>query len=173
MTALLSDLVERGLDSEQGMLLCSTDRKRSARPCGRCSARCPSRDAYRHKERNVMQPSPRARPATDQGPAAQGVGGDRLPPGARATHAARGRARAHAPRRRQLAARRDGGDADRDPARDQGPAQANARVDEPGRVDDRHASARRSATSRTGPPGRWGCGGPPRGCSKPRSSSAR
>ena len=64
--------------------------------------------------------------------------GDRLPARARAAHAARGRARAHAPRRRRLAARRDGGDADRDQARDQGQAPAHARVHEPVRVDDRH-----------------------------------
>jgi putative transposase len=45
-TALLSDLVERGLDPEQGCCSGSTDPRRCAKPYGRCSARCPSKDAY-------------------------------------------------------------------------------------------------------------------------------
>ena len=71
--------------------------------------------------------SARARPPPGQGPDAPGVAGDRLPARARAAHPARRRARPHPPRRRRLAARRDGGDADRDPARDQGQAPAHAR----------------------------------------------
>ena len=82
--------------------------------------------------------SPRARPPADQGPDAPGVAGDRLPARARAAHTARRRARAHPPRRRRLAARRDGGDADRDPARDPRQAPPHAGVDQPVRVDDRH-----------------------------------
>ncbi len=39
-TALLSDLVERGLDPEQGMLFVLDGRRRSGKPCAPCSARC-------------------------------------------------------------------------------------------------------------------------------------
>jgi site-specific DNA recombinase len=80
----------------------------------------------------------RARPPTDQGPAAKGVAGDRLRPGARAAPGARRRARAHPPRRRRLAAGGHGGDADRDSTRDQGQAPPHAGVHQPVRVDDRH-----------------------------------
>ena len=62
--------------------------------------------------------SARARPPPGQGPAAPGVARDRPRPRARAAHQPRRRARPHPPRRGRLAARRDGGDADRDPARD-------------------------------------------------------
>ena len=52
--------------------------------------------------------------------------------------AARRRTGAHPPRRRRLAARGDGGDAHRDPARDSWQAQAHPGVHQPVRVDDRH-----------------------------------
>ena len=136
-TALLSDLVERGLDPEQGMLFVIDGSRRCARPCARRS-RSPGPALPLAQGAHRTRPSPRARPPADQGPDAQGMAGDRLPSRARAAHPARRRARAHPPRRRRLAQGRNGGNTDGDPARDQGQAPPHAGVHESVRVDDRH-----------------------------------
>src|SRR5436305_10417271 len=47
-TALLSDLVEPAWIPSRGCCSCSMDPRRSARPCGRCSATCQC-SCIRHK----------------------------------------------------------------------------------------------------------------------------
>ena len=119
-TALLSDLVERGLDPEQGMLFVIDGSKALRKAVRSVFGEVPVQRCLWHKERNVM----RHLPERDRPPIKA-----RMRRAWRETDYARaleqltrlaGRARAHPPRRRRLAARRDGGDADRDPARDQG-----------------------------------------------------
>lgn len=131
----------------------------------------PVQRCVRHKQRHVMR---HLAGATDpgQGPAAQGVVGDRLPASARAAAPTRGRTQAHAPRRRRIAAVTVGRDADRDQARDQRPATSNAAIHQPGRVDDRprpHDAAQRQE------PVLWGGGlwETAAGCLKLKSRSAR
>ena len=137
-TALLSDLVERGLDPEQGMLFVLDGSKALRKAVRSVFGEVPVQRCLWHKERNVLGHLPeRDRPPV-KARMRRAWRGDRLPARARATHAPRRRARPHPPRRRRLAARRDGGDADRDPARDQGQAPAHAGVHERVRVDDRH-----------------------------------
>jgi putative transposase len=63
-TALLSDLVQRGLDPELGMLFVLDGSKHCARRCARCSARCPSRDACGTRS----APSCRISPSRDRPP---------------------------------------------------------------------------------------------------------
>jgi putative transposase len=106
-TALLSDLVERGLDPEQGMLFVLDGSKALRKAVRSVFGEVPVQRCLWRKERNVMQHLPE-RDRTDQGVDASGVAGDRLPARARATHTSRGRARTHPSRRRRLAARRDG-----------------------------------------------------------------
>jgi putative transposase len=110
-TALLSDLVERGLDPEQGccsVLDGSQALRKAVRsvfgdvPVQRCLWGSVAQGAQRDGA------SPRARPPARQGQAPQGMAGDRLPARARATPRACRRARAHPPRRRRLASGRDG-----------------------------------------------------------------
>ena len=78
-TALLSDLVERGLDPEQGMLFVLDGSKALRKAVRSVFGEVPVQRCLWHKERNVLAPSPRARPPADQGAAAPGVAGDRLP----------------------------------------------------------------------------------------------
>ena len=137
-TALLSDLVERGLDPEQGMLFVIDGSKALRKAVRSVFGEVPVQRCLWHKERNVLGHLPER---------------DRPPIKARMRRAwretdydraleqltsARRRARPHASRRRRLAAGGDGGDADRDPARDQGQAPPHAGVHQPVRVDDRH-----------------------------------
>ena len=97
-TALLSDLVERGLDPEQGMLFVLDGSKALAsRALG--VRRGPRSEMPMAQRKERHQRLPGARPPTDQGPAPQGVA--RADYGARARlHPARRRARPHASRRR-------------------------------------------------------------------------
>jgi putative transposase len=137
--ALLSDLVDRGLDVEQGLLFI-IDGSKALRKAIRqvFGDDVPVQRCVRHKERNVIEHLPerdrdavtlRLRNAwkeTDHDRALEQLTtlGDR--------------ARPRAPRRRRVTPRRPGGDADRDPARDHRQAQSNVAVDQPDRVDDRH-----------------------------------
>ncbi len=65
-TALLSDLVERGLDPEQGCYSSSTAPKRSARRSARCSVRRPCSAAFatRNATCSTTCPSATARPSS-------------------------------------------------------------------------------------------------------------
>ncbi len=119
-TALLSDLVERGLDPEQGILFVIDGAKALRKAIRNVFGDAPVQRCVRHKERNVTDHLPeRERPAVQQ----------RL-------RRAR-RARPQLPRRRRLAARRDGRDTDADPTRRHRQPQAHAREHQPMRIDDR------------------------------------
>ena len=72
VATLLSDLVERGLDPEQGMLFVLDGSKALRKAVQPCSARVPVKLSMAQRtERH--RPAARARPPTDQGPAPQGV----------------------------------------------------------------------------------------------------
>jgi len=104
-TALLTDLVERGLDPEQGMLFC-LDGAKALRKAVRSvfGEAAPVQRCIRHKERNVLAHLPERGPSGGQATAAQGVGRARSRPRARPARRASRRARAQPPRRRRLAA---------------------------------------------------------------------
>ena len=103
-TALLSDLVERGLDPEQGMLFV-LDGSKALQESGALGVRRGAGAEMRSSQgEECHAASPRARPAADQGADSAGRGAEtdyeraleQLAP-------TRGRARAHPPRRRRLA----------------------------------------------------------------------
>ncbi len=88
-TAMLADLVERGLDTTQGCSVCSTAPRPCAKRCATCSASAHRSSArVRHKERNVTDHLPKARPGRRAAPTAPGVGGHRPRPGPRPPEAA-------------------------------------------------------------------------------------
>ncbi len=138
-TALLSDLVERGLDPEQGILFVIDGAKALRKAIRNVFGDAPVQRCLRHKERNVLDHLPeRDRPAVKPRLRRAWALGDH----ARALDQLRHlRARAQLPRRGRLAARRHGGDAHAHPARRHRLAQAHAREHEPVRVDDRDRSA--------------------------------
>jgi hypothetical protein len=110
-TALLSDLVERGRDPEQGILFVLDGVKALRKAVRPVFGEVPVHRCIRHKERNVLDdPTERDRPAI-KGAAASGVGRDRSRARAGAAARARRRARPQPSRRRRLAAGGDGGDA--------------------------------------------------------------
>ncbi len=104
--ALLSDLVDRGLDPEQGILVVIDGAK---------ALRAAIRDVFgtnaavqrcqRHKERNVGRAAARERPSGDPHPAAGGLGAGRSRSRPLAAGAARDRARRELARRDALASR--------------------------------------------------------------------
>ena len=173
-TALLSDLVERGLDTSQGVL-CVLDGSKALRRAVRdvLGERAPVQRCIRHKERNVLDHLPerdragvrrRLRAAWDERDHDRGLERleqlagelERSHPGAAAS-CARGWPR-------------------RSPSRASGitgSLQAHARLDEPDRVDDRVRAAHRRATSSAGARARWPCAGRRPGCSRPSASSGR
>ena len=146
-TALLSDLVERGLDPEQGMLFVIDGSKALRKAVRTVFGEVPVQRCVRHKERNVIRHlAERDRPPilarmrlawaeTDYDRALEQL--KRLATELEHTHpGAAGSLRG------------DGRDPDRDPAQDQGQAQAHAREHEPVRVDARlrpHHPAQRQA----------------------------
>ena len=68
--ALLADLVDRGLDVEQGMLFVIDGSKALRKAIRQVFGNdVPVQRCVQHKERNVLRPSPRARPTGGQGPA--------------------------------------------------------------------------------------------------------
>ena len=88
-TALLSDLVERGLDPEQGMLFVIDGSKALRKAVRAVFGEVPVQRCLWHKERNVLGISLSAT-ARRSSPDAQGVAGHRLPARARAAHPACG-----------------------------------------------------------------------------------
>ena len=137
--ALLADLVDRGLDVEQG-LLCVIDGSKGLRKGDTAGVRqrCRGR-ALRLSTRSATCStiSPNAT-ATRSRPG--GIGRARTPTTTtRTSSSTTWRASStRPPRRRRLAARGDARDAHRHPARDHRQAQADAAVDQPDRVDDLH-----------------------------------
>ena len=145
-TALLSDLVERGIDPEQGILFVIDGAKALRRAIRDVfGEQAPIQRCVRHKERNVLEHLPerdraqlrrRLRAAWALDDAAR----------AESASAAGHRAGAPASGGGRLTAGGPGRDAHPAAARDHRAAQAHARVHEPDRVDDRDASGAPSAT---------------------------
>jgi len=172
-TALLADLVDRGLDTSQGLLAVLDGSKALRKAVSDVLGDVPVQRCQRHKERNVLDHLPDRDRATvkrrlrtawklDDHVAAE----QRLPGVGR-------RARADPSGRRRVARRGARRDAHDHPPRRHRRAPKDARVDEPDRVDDRDASAAARATSSAGRTARWRSAGRPPACSKPSSSSAR
>ncbi len=135
-TALLSDLVERGLDPEQGILFVIDGAKALRKAVRTVFDQAPVQRCVRHKERNVLDHLPeRERPAVKQRLRRAWALDDH--PRARPTPLARQRARANLSRCRRLAPRGDRGNADAHPARCAWQPEAHARINESVRVDDR------------------------------------
>ena len=137
-TALLSDLVERGLDPEQGILFVIDGAKALRKAIRNVFGEAPVQRCLRHKERNVIEHLPeRDRPPVKQRLRRAWALDDH----ARALDQLRllaSELERSLPRRRRLAARRDRGDADAQPARRHRlRSSARSRVDQPLRVDDR------------------------------------
>ena len=135
-TALLSDLVERGLDPEQGMLFVIDGSKALRKAVRSVFGEVPVQRCLWHKERNVLGHLPeRDRPPIKA----------RMRRAWRETDYPRALEQLTSPtssstpaRRRRLAQGRDRGDPDDDPAGDHGQAPPHAGVHESVRVDDRH-----------------------------------
>jgi putative transposase len=131
-TTLLANLVERGLDVEQGVLVV-IDGAKALRRAVRdvLGIDTPVQRCVRHKERKCRASPPRARSPARAPTAAPGMGarGPRRRPGP--APGARRRAGTLASRRRRVTARRPRGDAHRHASRGPWPAQAHASVDEP------------------------------------------
>ena len=142
-TALLSDLVERGLDHEQGILFVIDGAKALHKAIRAVfGERAPVQRCIRHKERNVLDHlAERDRPIVKRRLRAAWKQGDHGQ--ALAAADARSGARAQPPGRRRLAQGGARGDAHRHPSRHSHEPQAHARVDEPMRVDDRMRPAHR------------------------------
>ncbi len=125
-TALLTDLVERGLDPEQGILFVIDGAKALRKAIRTVFGDAPVQRCVRHKERNVLDHLPeRDRPAVKQR-TAESVGARRRCSCARPAPPARPRTRPLLPRRRQLAAGRHRGDAHAQSARRRRQPQAHA-----------------------------------------------
>jgi transposase-like protein len=164
-TALLADLVERGLDPEQGMLFVIDGSKALRKAVRTVFGEVPVQRCVRHKERNVIRHlAERDRPPilarmrrawaeTDYNRAREQL--TRLADELEHTHPG------------AAASLREGLEETLTVIR-LGPWRAPTRASRCST-----AFAPRSATSSTGARARWACGGPPPGCSKPRSSSAR
>jgi putative transposase len=136
--ALLSDLVDRGLDVEQGMLFVIDGSKALRKAVWQVFGNdVPVQRCVQHKERNVLDHLPERDRQTIKARLRR-VGADRPRPRARTAQRTSARARSRPPRRRRLTARGDRTDTDRDPARDHRQAQAHAAVHQPNRVDDLH-----------------------------------
>ena len=95
-TALLSDLVERGLDPDRGAVRARRI-EGAQESCALGVRRGAGAEMRSTQGEECHAASPRARPAADQGPAPPGVGGDRLSAGARAAAPTRGRPGAAVP----------------------------------------------------------------------------
>ncbi len=150
-TALLSDLVERGLDPEQGVLFVIDGAKALRKAIRNVFGDVPVQRCVRRKERNVLDHLPeRERLAVKQRLRRAWALDDHGR--ARPAPHARRRARSQLPRRRRLAARRGGRNADADPARRQRQPETHAREHESVRVDDRdrppHAAQREALVER-------------------------
>ena len=118
-TALLSDLVDRGLDVEQGVL-CVLDGAKALRKAVRdvLGVHTPVHRCVRHKERNVLDHLPeRDRPAVKRRLRRAWADTDHDAGARRSSRVLAARARPLPPRRRGLAARGHGGDAHAHPAR--------------------------------------------------------
>ncbi len=103
-TALLADLVERGLDPEQGILFVIDGAKALRKAIRNVFGAAPVQRCVRHKERNVLDHLPeRDRPAVQQR-LRRGVGARGSRPRARPAPPARRRARPQLPGRRRFAA---------------------------------------------------------------------
>ncbi len=138
VSALLSDLVDRGLDTEQGVLVVLDGAKalhKAVRDV--LGVRTPVQRCVRHKERNVVEHLPERERGRVRAKAARGLGAQRPCPRPGAPGGARHRAGARPPRRRRLTARGHGRDAHRDPPGNRGQVEADAGVKQPLRVDDR------------------------------------
>ena len=85
-TALLSDLVERGLDPEQGMLFVLDGSKALRKAVRSVFGEVPVQRCLWHKERNVMQHLPERDRPPIKARLRTGVAGDRLRARARAAH---------------------------------------------------------------------------------------
>jgi putative transposase len=115
-SALLADLVDRGLDVEQGLLFVIDGSKALRKAIRQVFGndvhvqRC-----VQHKERNVLDHLPERDRDTVKRRLRQGVAGHRPRHRARAAQHARARARQTGPRRRQLTQGGDGRDANRHP----------------------------------------------------------
>lgn len=132
-TALLSDLVERGLDPEQGILFGVDGGKALRKAVRDVFGEVPVQRCIRHKARNVTgHLAERDRPQVKAR-----LGRDRPPTGTPAARGARRRARRHPPRRRRLTPGGHAGDVDRDPPRHPREAAAHPRIHERVRVDGR------------------------------------
>jgi transposase-like protein len=146
-TALLADLVERGLDPEQGMLFVIDGSKALRKAVRTVFGEVPVQGCVRHKERNVIRHlAERDRPPILA--RMRRAWADTDYSRARAADPARRRARAHASRCCRLPPGGTRGDADRDPPRDQGQAQAHPGEHESLRIDARlrpHHAAQRQA----------------------------
>ena len=171
-TALLSDLVERGLDPEQGILFVIDGAKALRKAIRNVFGQAPVQRCLRHKERNVTEHLPeREQPAVRQR-LRRAWALERSRSRAGAAPPTRWRARPQLPRCGRLATRRDGRNADAHPARRPRLAQAHARIDEPVRVDDRDRPPHPRNVKRWSWV-RWRCAGPPPACSKPNGSFGR
>jgi hypothetical protein len=138
-SALLADLVDRGLDIEQGLLFvidgsksAPQSRPPSVRPRGPGLALRAAQRTQRTRS------PPRTRPRHGQAATASSVAGDRPQHRAGAAHRASSRARPPRPRRRRLPQRRHGRDPHRNPTRDQGQASTHPAIHQPLRVRELH-----------------------------------
>jgi putative transposase len=171
-TALLSDLVERGLDPEQGMLFVLDGSKALRKAVRTVFGEVPIQRCVRHKERNVVRHLPeRDRPPilhrmrrawadTDYDRALEQL--TRLADELEYTHPG------------AASSLREGMEETLTVIR----LGIKGKLKRTRRARTRAsrcstASASPSETSSTGHPARWACAGQPPGCSKPRSSSAR
>ena len=137
-TALLSDLVERGLDVEQGVLSV-LDGAKALRKAVRdvLGVDTPVQRCIRSHGAQRARPPARARPARCQTAAPLSLEARRSRDRGRPPARAGRRARAQPPRRRCLAARGSGGNAHAATARDPRQPQTDARLHQSLRVDDR------------------------------------
>ena len=171
-TALLSDLVERGLDPEQGMLFVLDGSKALRKAVRSVFGEVPVQRCLWHKERNVLGHLPER---------------DRPPVKARMRRAWR---ETDYPRALEQLTRlagelehthpgaagslREGMEETLTVIRLGIKGKLRRTLESTNACESMIDTVRApSATSSTGPPARWGCAGPPPGCSKPRSSSAR
>ena len=171
-TALLSDLVERGLDPEQGMLFVIDGSKALRKAVRSVFGEVPVQHCLWHKERNVMHHLPER---------------DRPPIKARLRKAWRETDYQRALEQLTLLADelehthpgaagslREGMEETLTVIRLGIRGKLRRTLESTNPCESMIDTVRTtSAMSSTGPPGRWACGGPRPGCSKPRSNSAR
>jgi len=134
---LLSDLVHRGLDVEQGVLVVLDGSKALRAAVNEVFGPVAVQRCVRHKERNVLEHLPeRDRPAV-KARMRRAWASENHTVALDGLRQLAGRARPIASRRRRVTARRPRGNADAHPPRDQRAAQAHAPEHEPDRVDGR------------------------------------